>query len=116
MSNDQGIRRKHKQRTVPHKKHVAFPGMQVPKDMMIVAQSIKPIQPKIFKPDKADAKPISYKDEEWIAYDAAAKKLAGLGGSAAQALRVKNEHEFYQAYRKLVKKKMAYRIKRKYRP
>ena len=49
MGNDSGVKAKHKQRTPPHNKHSAFPGMGIPSNVNIVGGSIKAIQqpPKI---------------------------------------------------------------------
>lgn len=115
MSNDQGIRRKHRQRTVPHGKHSVFPGMLTPKDVTIQNQSIKPVVFRDYAPVQ-NIKAVTYTNPLWIAYDQAAKKLGGLAGSSAQALRAKNEHEFTQAYKKLERNKLVYHLKRKYRP
>lgn len=113
MGNDQGIRRKHKQRTVIHNKHSAFPGMVTPPDVIIQGQSIKPIIVRDYS-IAPNIKSISYSHPLWVAYDLAAKKLGTLGGASAQGLRVKNEHEFTQAYRKLVRSQLAYPLKKKY--
>jgi hypothetical protein len=118
MGNDSGIRRKHKQRTVLHKKHSAFPGITLSKDVKIEAGSIRLKNP---RPQLAQAntRTVSNSDDpRWAAYYEASAKLldqmisnkssAPLGG------RRNIEARYAYTYRQLARDGLVYRIKAKY--
>lgn len=116
MGQDQKVKSRHKRRTVDHNKHSAFPGMRTPKDMLIVNQSIKPIEQKAYKPIDIGNRTSSYKEPAMIAYDATARKLGSLGSAATLGLRTRAERDFYDAYDSLAKAGLAMPLKKKYGP
>jgi hypothetical protein len=116
MGQDQKVKSRHKRRTVDHNKHSAFPGMRVSKDVIIINQSIKPLEQKTYKPIEGISKSVSYTEPEMIAYDMIAKKLGTLGSASTLGLRSTTERDFYNAYRKLAKAGLAMPLKRKYGP
>lgn len=115
MGNDSGIRRKHKQRTVVHKKHTAYPGITLTPDVKIEAGSIRVINKR--ESEYAPAlKPLpsSYDPK----YDESAAKLRDMnanGSSAPLAARRTFETNYTLAYRELARQGRVMRLRGKYR-
>ena len=115
MGNDSGIRRKHKQRTVDHKKHTVFPGMRLTSEVEVLHGSIKPKNRTQFNIKEGSYKSIPKEHQElWDGYDKWTKQLSKNGSSAALAIRNTIEAEYELAYRRLVKAGAVMKLKGKY--
>ena len=116
MGNDSGVRRKHRQRTTIHKKHVAYPGMRHHPDTEIVHGSIKlKTRPTPFNIKDAPTKKGPTDSELWDTYSKWAKQLGVNGSAAALAMRNTIEFNYSLAGMRLRKAKQLYNIKQKYR-
>lgn len=113
MSNDSGIRRKHKQRTAPHKKHTVYPGMTLSSEVRVEHGSIKPLHVKSQSSTQSSKKPVERTEPEWVEYDRAARALTSFDNKSAA--RQRNLERLYTlAYRGLVRASLAPKLRRKY--
>jgi len=108
---------KKKRRTNPHQKHSVFPSMRTPKGVKIEGTSIRPIRAASSIPPAGKTAPVS-SETLVVAYEAALRKLQATDlnkCSMPLASRQSIEDVYGRAYQALVKNKLAFQIRGKYR-